>query len=239
MRKYLAIAAAAASVFSVGATQAAVILIDNFNLPVLPGTGPATSASAVDNTANGASVLVNSQSPGAGNLASNRSYSVNCTSIVDSGNDCITGSVGGTTGYLRASTGNSNNGTASVVWTLPSFAVSTPASLFFQIVFSAQGTPLLPNTVSFNFDGAGTNDFTLVNTTSLTNVAGVGLAFALTTQQAGFLSGGGLLSMTLSGNPGWNVTLDSFSLETPEPTSLALVGLALLGAGVASRRRKA
>jgi hypothetical protein len=45
--------------------------------------------------------------------------------------------------------------------------------------------------------------------------------------------------MTLSGGDAWNLVLDSFSITVPEPTSLALVGLALLGAGFAASRRKA
>jgi hypothetical protein len=53
------------------------------------------------------------------------------------------------------------------------------------------------------------------------------------------LNAGGTLTMTVDGDNGWDLSLDSFGLTLPEPTSLGLVGLALLGAGVASRRRQA
>jgi hypothetical protein len=43
----------------------------------------------------------------------------------------------------------------------------------------------------------------------------------------------------LNGSNEWDLSLDSFGVTIPEPTSIALVGLALLGAGVASRRRQA
>jgi hypothetical protein len=57
-------------------------------------------------------------------------------------------------------------------------------------------------------------------------------------QQAA-LNAGGTLTMIVDGGNGWDLSLDSFGFSIPEPTSLALVGLALLGAGVASRRRQA
>ena len=239
MRKLLPLVAGVGLAFSVLSANAIVILVDDFNVPDFGGGGAASSASAIDNTANAVSVLVDSRSLSNPNLAATRSFSVDCTSIGDPGTDCVTGSVGGVTGRLRVSAGNSNNGTGTVVWTLPSFTLPPPASLFFDVVFSAQGVPIAPNTVTFNFDGVGTNDFTLTNNTALINVSNTGLGFALTNTQAGFLAGGGTLSMVLTGNAGWNLTLDQFSINVPEPTSIALVGLALVGLGVASSRRKA
>ena len=45
--------------------------------------------------------------------------------------------------------------------------------------------------------------------------------------------------MTFVGDLGWDISIDEIGFIIPEPTSLALAGLALLGAGLASRRRKA
>jgi hypothetical protein len=57
-------------------------------------------------------------------------------------------------------------------------------------------------------------------------------------EQAAF-SAGGMFTLILDGNPGYDISIDSFGFQTPEPASLALAGLALLGAGAATRRRKA
>jgi hypothetical protein len=53
------------------------------------------------------------------------------------------------------------------------------------------------------------------------------------------LLAGGTLTATFSGLPAYDITIDNFGLALPEPTSLALVGLALVGAGIATRRRGA
>ena len=64
-------------------------------------------------------------------------------------------------------------------------------------------------------------------------------SFALSAAQTALLSAGGMLDMTITGSNSYDISFDTLSLVIPEPTSLALVGLALLGAGVVSRRRKA
>ena len=67
----------------------------------------------------------------------------------------------------------------------------------------------------------------------------VGLAVGLSAAEQLNLSNGGILTLRFVGEAGWDMAIDSFGFQIPEPTSLALVGLALLGAGVATRRRKA
>jgi hypothetical protein len=73
--------------------------------------------------------------------------------------------------------------------------------------------------------------------------------FALSaTQQNTISAGAGTreLRAVFDGPAGWDLTIDSFGLRerttvnpVPEPSTLALVGLAVAGIGVASRRRKA
>ena len=44
--------------------------------------------------------------------------------------------------------------------------------------------------------------------------------------------------LKFTGADGWDFAIDSVLFATPEPTSIALVGLALIGVGVVARRRK-
>jgi hypothetical protein len=48
-----------------------------------------------------------------------------------------------------------------------------------------------------------------------------------------------MLTLRITGDEAWDFAIDSFGFQIPEPATLALTGLALIGAGVASRRRKA
>lgn len=63
---------------------------------------------------------------------------------------------------------------------------------------------------------------------------------------SGVLDAGGVLELVVNGTPGWDLQLDAFGLAyndpvvtpnpIPEPATLALVGLGLLGAGALRRR---
>ncbi len=70
-------------------------------------------------------------------------------------------------------------------------------------------------------------------------MVGTPLTWALNASQASsLLTAGKVLKLTIDGGNNWDFSGDNLTLTVPEPATLALVGLALLGAGVVSRRRK-
>jgi hypothetical protein len=238
MRKLLAVVVALSSVLGVSVANAEIVLVDDFNEPSasvrirdidIGGTAPSMTA-----------VLA---SP---SLALNRTVSVDLSSKAsfadpDAGISATAG--GGANGTLNISVDTGTNGTATVKWTIPAFTLGFPAAYNFDVIFSGQGSTnddSVPNNIDFSFVGntAGHN-FTLANQTVGAVTTPVAKPFALDATQASYLSGGGVLAMTLSGGAAWHLVLDSFSITVPEPTSLALVGLALVGAGFAASRRKA
>jgi hypothetical protein len=238
MRKLLPLLAATVAALTVSAAHADIILIDNFDTP-------ATGAQLVSDstTGDGANSSGSFTIPSGNGQAVNRTLLAECSTYPLSdpfGQGCTYASVAQITsspfnGALRAGSSSGNTGTASVVWSLGAFAYGNPAAYFFNVLASnPQGTSL----VDFVFrNTANTSGFTLGGQSFGSGSSTV--TFALLASQVAQLSQGGTLTMNVSGGAGWNATVDSFSITVPEPTSLALVGLALLGVGVISRRRKA
>lgn len=243
MNRFVPVAAAVAALFSMAAAQAAVILVDDFN-------APGTAVTISDTTADGAAVVSTTATNAPVSLAASRTMSVDLTQK-STGTANITGTVGGSDGFLNFSVSTGDNGIGKVKWTLPTFTANPGSNtFFFSVIASALGTTAntaAPNLVNFAFTAANpANSFSFSSNVNAVSFAipGQPLNFALTGAQSSALSAGGDLVLTVSGGQGWNLILDQFAISrpdptVPEPTSLALVGLALVGAGLASRRRKA
>lgn len=151
--------------------------------------------------------------------------------------------------YVKFPTGsfNGNNATGrdsevSLAWLLPVnylFGVG-PASFRFDVLSSDANI----TSVELFFGGAALASGATATGGSLGvfvvpgNTINTPLLFNFSDATRQAINVGGWLRLVINGEDGWDMALDSFGFQIPEPTSLALVGLALLGAGVVSRRRK-
>ena len=259
MRKLLPLAVALSATFAMTGAHADVILIDSFNGPY----APPTEQYIQENTAASVGTYLSSSTfnpslTGGGDMsyATSRTLAVDCT--VGTGSavaPCVAGFAGIAQSGGAGPNGNNNlefdvrnnmKAATRVTWILPPNPnLVSPSSFFFQIISNTTGSPgNTPTNIDFRFNGLSDgnatpgNDFDLINQ-DFGSVAGVPATFALTPAQVNSLKVGGTLVADLT-NPGagWSIQLDQFGLFTPEPTSLALAGLALVGAGLASRRRK-
>jgi hypothetical protein len=125
------------------------------------------------------------------------------------------------------------NSEVTLQWGLaPGFVPLTgPLSFLFKVYDS----DAVQKTLTFTIGATTVAAFNI----GASGVADISFSPVLTPAQRAALNAGGTLGVTVTGNDAWDLSLDQFALIVPEPTSLALVGLALLGAGVASRRRQA
>lgn len=226
--KSLAVAAALAT--GAAAAQAVVLILDDFDQPV-PGQ------LAVDNS--GLGVSVSHANPSA--LASNRTLTHTLISIIGQNPPLggFPGSIAGAGGLPNSPAGKLNisnasqyDATVKVEWTLNSIIAGAPAAFSFDVETNDLGTGVGANTVEGFFNGVSMGSFNLPP-------AGNSFQFNLTAAQIlALATAGQTFGMVFNGAPAWDVTIDNIVLNTPEPASLALAGLALIGAGVASRRRK-
>ncbi|MCB1900706.1 PEP-CTERM sorting domain-containing protein [Cognatazoarcus halotolerans] len=143
-------------------------------------------------------------------------------------------------GLFSVSNGSGVDSTVTLSWNVAAGLVpsgSSDLSFLFTVVQSDGN----PTNLDFSFEGSPLAAFAIPGGTN-----GADLTFGIAD---GALDGGGTLSLVINGATGWDLTLDAFGLAytdpdvtpplnpIPEPATLALVGLGLLGAGALRRRR--
>jgi hypothetical protein len=230
MRRFAALAISAAAAMAVGNAQALVLVVDDFNTPA----GSQLVFDAVGNAGGGATGATLATS--AGNLASDRTITHEMLTAGNNAGNFSSVSVGNgsiPSGAIAMNNGSTVDSVATVSWTLSPTVLAGPVSFYFRVIQSNVGVPANNNVLDFSLNNVALGSFQIGNT------ANADVFFALTDAQITALSGGGTLTMVVNGESDWDLSLDSFGLSIPEPGTMALAGLALLGAGVAARRRKA
>lgn len=214
---------AAASVSS----HAATIVIDDFGLPI-PGSiindndGVADSLVTLNVSAYAAQREITHTLLTAGAIGSNAN-----------GNLSSAGT-GALPNFLADQFNMSNgNGVDSVVtgeWILNSIAATVSAVFVFDVVSTDPGITGSNNTIEGFFDGVSLGVHSVATAGQIT--------FSLDALQIASLSDGSTFKLVINGADAWDMAIDNLRMEVPEPGSLALAGLALMGLA-AARRRKA
>ena len=232
MNRFTALAAAAATTLAMSSAQALVVVVDDFSQPI-PGVVIA------DNTGAGVSVVTANPSPTTTSrtvthtLLTAGSFGANGSGNLSSAG---TGALPNfAANQLNMSNGNGVDSHVMAEWSVKAVVgagVGVPSAFGFSVVGNDLGTiggVASPNTVEAFLNGVslGTQNLSLGN-----------MSFALSAAQAGLLTAASTFKLTFNGADAWDAAIDNLALTIPEPTTLALVGLTLLGLG-AARRRKA
>jgi hypothetical protein len=243
MRKFAAILATAGAAFAVGNANAVFLSVDNFNSPNIymhdDQLGAGINMFAGPNIASQVGIGA-SYSDATRTIVHNwiKPDDGSIDNLLGGGSNVRIGTQAFPNGSLAMNNVSGFNSVVDVTWTLADgFVPSTgPVSFFFAVVNS----DAVVKNLSYSINGGAVTNIGTYNTSIV--VPGIDpFAVALTASDQAALSAAGPKSFTLrvSGGEGWDFAIDSFGFQIPEPATLALVGLALVGAGVASRRRKA
>lgn len=240
MRRLSTLAAALMLGFAVSNAHAVFLSVDQFNAPprymhdMLVGL-PITMFDGLDIASQAATPL---------NRYSDPIRAIQHNWTVDGGGGNLFGSRSSVTigtqaapmGSLSMANNPGHNSIVDIRWTLASGFVPAagPVSFLFNVVFSDS----VPVNISYALDALPFQFLTTFNQ-SVSIGSAVPFGVLLSAGEQANLANGGLLTLRFAGDAGWDLAIDSFGFQIPEPTSLALVGLALLGAGVMTRRRKA
>jgi len=231
MIRFTPLMVAVAATLAVSSAQALVVVVDDFNTTTIAGArvfdhigGDAGFATAIDgNRTIRHKLLTPAVFPTPANYNADGDFS----SVRVGASTIPSGAL---------SVRNEVNVTSAVTleWALGPFIplpTTSPVSLYFKVLSSDEVPKSITASASFGNIGS--------YSVGLLPFPGQTVSFALSAAEVGFLNGGGTFSLTLGGDLGWDISLDEVGFSIPEPSVLGLAGLALVGAGLASRRRRA
>jgi hypothetical protein len=250
MRKLLSIAAAAAAIFTMVSAQATIITLDDFTNPTV--NGPDSKIFAASTAASVTAVTGGGIAPGGRTVT--HTLLTNVDNSAADFSKVLVGNQAFPVGTLSIQNADNIGSQVDVSWKLSSLItnaidLSGPVSFFFDIVGSdgtaknvqyalASGGPYFNLLTNYSTQVA----FPSCSASQLLNGcvnAPVHVEVPLSFLAAQDIKNSGDFFLRFTGDAGFDFTVDSLGFSTPEPTSLALVGLALVGAGVVARRRKA
>ena len=228
MRRFSAISAATALVaglLGASSAQALVITIDDFNAPDME---------VIDQADVGATLA---GSPGGVPYDRWLSHELlaGINDAAGTGSKVKIGSTAFPVGSLEVANALGRDSEVKVGWTLvPGLVPTTASSPATWVSFTVAGSDDVPTSLELFVNGDSQGTFLIPgNTFNETKL------FALSAMAQNNLAAGGSLTLVLNGQQGWDMAVDSLGIQVPEPSSVALVGLALLAGGAATRRRQA